>query len=418
MNNPKAKGTLPLLREAITASLPIRLTQSDQNAAASSVPFPIANYISFGASEITALSLSVATEFHSASKPADLRSVYFAWLQKDTGPTEYAAAVNQINAELGSLGKDFRIIQLTLVERSDLRGWLQGELNEIEQIYAIIPPDASADEVDSGAVNGQVVAGISNAEFLQRVYAQERKMGDRNTVLRGSKPQDFEVARRLADIYYKKVAPRPIDPSGAALPTRGLSPAVTSSSRRRHDPIILLSPSQSSLLRLSNVRSFLGESHFEPPMTSAATVSLAYMIREMRQLSTPNNPSGRHKFILTDSTENFRPDYWDRVVAVFTTGQTWQFKSYKWQDPPELFSHVLGVYLGWRGEPSPESVRGWGSGVLRFEVDKYRDTTRNGATNGPRASQMTQAERYRDREVVEGIWQAIAESMRSKGWAR
>lgn len=29
----------------------------------------------------------------------------------------------------------------------------------------------------------------------------------------------------------------------------------------------------------------------------------------------------------------------DRVVAVFTTGQLWQFKQYKWHDPKELFRH-------------------------------------------------------------------------------
>lgn len=27
----------------------------------------------------------------------------------------------------------------------------------------------------------------------------------------------------------------------------------------------------------------------------------------------------------------------DRVLCVFTTGQAWQFKGYKWEDPKELF---------------------------------------------------------------------------------
>jgi parafibromin len=29
----------------------------------------------------------------------------------------------------------------------------------------------------------------------------------------------------------------------------------------------------------------------------------------------------------------------DRVVCVLTTGQAWQFKPYKWQDPKALFRH-------------------------------------------------------------------------------
>lgn len=27
------------------------------------------------------------------------------------------------------------------------------------------------------------------------------------------------------------------------------------------------------------------------------------------------------------------------MLCVFTTGQAWQFKSYKWTDPRELFKH-------------------------------------------------------------------------------
>jgi len=29
----------------------------------------------------------------------------------------------------------------------------------------------------------------------------------------------------------------------------------------------------------------------------------------------------------------------DRVICVMTTGQAWQFKPYKWQDPTQLFHH-------------------------------------------------------------------------------
>lgn len=93
------------------------------------------------------------------------------------------------------------------------------------------------------------------------------------------------------------------------------------------------------------------------------------------------------------------------MVAVFTTGQLWQFKGYLWQSPPDLFSHALGIYVGWRGENVPDTVKGWGRGVMSTQIDKY-----NGQL-GPKA-------RWRDREVVEGIWTAIEEMMRSKGWAK
>jgi parafibromin len=54
-----------------------------------------------------------------------------------------------------------------------------------------------------------------------------------------------------------------------------------------------------------------------------------------------------------DSLQKFGQDAWyvlylldwialtarDRVVCVLTTGQAWQFKPYKWQDPKQLFRH-------------------------------------------------------------------------------
>jgi len=111
------------------------------------------------------------------------------------------------------------------------------------------------------------------------------------------------------------------------------------------------------------------------------------------------------RFILVDQLDNFKPDYWTRVVAVFTTGQTWQFKSYKWTNAPELFSHALGIYVGFTGELVPDTVKGWGRGVKAAAVDKWNPT-------------QGEKSRWRDREVVETIWTAIEESMLAKGWTK
>lgn len=62
----------------------------------------------------------------------------------------------------------------------------------------------------------------------------------------------------------------------------------------------------------------------------------------------------------------------------------------------------MGVYLGIRGEPVPQAVKGWGRGILPLQIEDWR------ASEG----------RWRDREVVEQIWRAIEEGMRAKGWTK
>ncbi len=174
---------------------------------------------------------------------------------------------------------------------------------------------------------------------------------------------------------------------------------------RRPDPIILLSPSASSLLRMSNAKSFLESGRYVPPeMGTSASGGMLHLLRTMRDID-----AGRPmRFILVEGPEHFKPDYWNRVVAVFTTGQTWQFKNYKWTAPAELFKHIPGVYVGWRGEPPPPVVREWGHRVLACSVDKWRESGSAGSDAG----------RWRDREVVEAIWKAIEENMRAKGWTK
>ncbi len=189
----------------------------------------------------------------------------------------------------------------------------------------------------------------------------------------------------------------------ASLPMNPKSGGVGGAAARRPDPIILLSPSVSSLLRMSNIKSFLEGGRYTLPDNSSTTTML-HVMRMMKDI----DGSRPLRFILVEGPEHFKPEYWNRVVAVFTTGQAWQFKSYKWSSPAELFKRVLGVYVGWRGEPAPPSVRDWGHPVLNCSIDKWSDPAVPGA----------EANRWRDREVAESIWKAIEDSMRRKGWKR
>jgi parafibromin len=242
--------------------------------------------------------------------------------------------------------------------------------------------------------------------------------------------QDFSHVRKAAEIFLRNRKPppnssssRPGQPSKptstqlanrpAAAPAKPLGAPVSS---KRQDPIILLSPSASSLLRLSNFKSFLESGLFVPPdhptLSSQTTANLLHITRPLQSLDASGRP---YRFIIVDSPEQFKPDYWNRVVAVFTTGQVWQFRGYKWREPQELFGHVLGIYVGERGGQVPSEVKGWGSGVKSFFVDRWDERAHGSAVD----QSTREGRRWRDREVVEEVWRTIEAYMRGKPeWRR
>ncbi|KAE8146214.1 RNA pol II accessory factor, Cdc73 family-domain-containing protein [Aspergillus avenaceus] len=465
-SDPTLQDPLLALRRAIAVgSLPTPTTSpelSDQNATGDLAK---ATHLFFQNPTPQTIALNSPTRFVSTASDStvDLRSIFFAWQKKDVAIPDYIASAQELNEALKQRERpegteEEQVQNLVFVERLDLITWLEGASDESEYIKplegaaaaaasAVDQAQASAN-IASGATGGvsAVPSGAPGAATstagaqhgkatkvidprLQEIYNGERKLGDRNSVLRGIKPTEFSHVRKAAETFLGRNRSRTGQyPPGAKpgsksqsivpAPSAGL-PQPRKGSSKTQDPIILLSPSASSLIRMSNVRSFLQDGVFVPPdhpTLSMPSSNILYISRPLRILSDGSSSTSRAigsqnttrkptRFILVDSTANFKPDYWNRLVAVFTTGQTWQFKSYKWSSPPELFKHATGVHIGWRGEETPREVRGWGRGVQSFAVERWDE---KGGVHG--------AGRWRDREVVEGIWTAIEEGMKLRGW--
>ncbi|CAG7968702.1 unnamed protein product [Penicillium olsonii] len=460
---------LSLRRAIASGNLPTPTTSSELSDQHATEDLAKATHLYFSQPVPQTIPLSTVTRFISEATQSavDLRSILFAWQNKDVAIPEYIASAEKFNEELKQHtqeGEKEQSVQiLVFVERLDLITWLEGAAEEIDHIKPLEGAAAAAEAAAAAAGVAQAenaagiaagaTGGVASAPSgttgaaqtgaqsgrpqkqidprLQEIYNGERKTGDRNTVLRGIKPTDFSHVRKSAELFLDRNRNRPGQPgakpgskSGVPAPSAGLSMPSSrkSSSHSRPDPIILISPSASSLIRMSNVKTFLEKGIFVPPdhptLSSATDANLVKLERPLRINSDPSNPStsaigsrtgGKPtrptKFIIVDGTTNFKPEYWNRLVAVFTTGQTWQFKSYKWSSPPELFKHATGVYVGWRGEDVPSQVKGWGRGVDNFAVERWDE--KNGVQGGGR---------WRDREVVEGIWSAIEEGMRLRGW--
>ncbi|KAL9127241.1 MAG: hypothetical protein Q9217_003839 [Psora testacea] len=403
------------LRRSIASNSPVTLSTSADITASNTATDNLARatHLRFTIPNEHFLSLDIPTRFVSSDSPVDLRSIFFAWQKKDVNIPDYIASAQQLNDDLAATDQTGRIQNLVFVERLDLITWLEGASDESEYIT---PLEGDSAAVKSAQLASGVTGGVSTIPSstagartgkqvdprLQEIYNLERRMGDRNSILRGIKPTDFSHVRKYSEVFMKdrkKTNAPSIAPSiaTAALVSRDKK------SGRRPDPIILLSPSASSLLRMSNIKSFLDSGTYIPPDSALAGSSSSANILHVSRLLPSIDPQRPFRFILVETPEQFKPDYWNRVVAVFTTGQTWQFKSYKWQNAPDLFKNALGIYVGWRGEDVPATVRGWGRGVTSAMIEKWNP-------------QQGVQGRWRDREVVEGIWDRVEESMRSRGW--
>ncbi|KAG4415184.1 hypothetical protein IFR04_011682 [Cadophora malorum] len=407
---------LLLLKQSIAAGGSIIPTTTADASSASAVDLSLAKatFLHFSSPAQVSIPLTTPTRFFSSDKPVDLRSIFFAWEKRETAIPEYNGAAQELNAELtADDGAGGQVQNLAFVERLDLITWLEGASEESEYIKPLASDTSSAAasaQVASG-VKGGIVPVTSGAQGrsgktidprLAEIYNGERRMGDRNSVLRGIKPTDFSHVRKLAAPFNARKAAQAAAAASVNNTTLAHNPKAPV---RRPDPIILLSPSASSLLRLSNIKAFLENGMYVPPESVSASSSSSSTLLHTQRLITSIDATRPIRFILVDTPEQFKPEYWNRVVAVFTTGQAWQFKTYKWQQPTELFKHTLGIYVGWRGDNPPDTVRGWGRGVFSTQVDKY-------SAGAPPAS------RWRDREVVESIWKGIEDHMRQKGWRR
>lgn len=263
---------------------------------------------------------------------------------------------------------------LLFLHRTDLTTYLSGASDQLQ--FVEVAKDSSAP------------AAIAKTEitdpFLRLVYAHERALVDHNTALRGAKQADFGYVAREAE--QKLVSAwRKADKAQSS------SRSAPASSSRAAVPIIVLLPLPSALLSLANVKHFLGDGVFVSPQEAGAApgglVKLTHKLERLGKLFS---------FLVVDNVAQLtKPEYWDRVVAIFTTGQAWQFKQYpNGGNPQRMFRNIKGFYLGYTGDAVPAAMRDWNVEVV--QVDRTR--------------------RFRDRQALEALWDSLDKWMGGRGW--
>jgi parafibromin len=199
------------------------------------------------------------------------------------------------------------------------------------------------------------VPSKADAAFVKRLRTSgtEIVLRTRNDALHGSHPwlkqTDFTSLRQALAPTIE--AARKVAGAGSKSSAQAVAPSRSMPQKRRaQDPIIMLSNSPTSLITMFNVKTLLEDGIFiDPTEARMAANGVSESIVSVFHQSTngPHDPNAKPvRFLVVDNADALSrlggaggQDIWTRVVAVFTTGQTWQFKSYRWTEPKDLFRH-------------------------------------------------------------------------------
>ena len=143
-------------------------------------------------------------------------------------------------------------------------------------------------------------------------------------------------------------------------------------------PIIIVPNSLTTVISSINIKDFLEGGTYISISDKKKQGGKRQQIQSL-QLKMNLNNGTKQEFKVTDNPSTLKAHEWENVVAIFVTGQAWQFKPLKWSNPVDLFQHVLGVHLTLDLSSVTPSVHSWKCKVVRLNASmRHLDT---GAVN-------------------------------------
>ncbi|KAI9216812.1 RNA pol II accessory factor, Cdc73 family-domain-containing protein [Blastocladiella britannica] len=320
----------------------------------------------------------------------NLRALVCLWLTRDRRVGEYIVAASAA-----------RCVNVATQERKDLCEWLAGNTHHC----ALVGP-ATADRHGSDAGAFGLGSGENNAaghdaddrmdldddlalphheddstDRASRVRAKEYELRSRTTYLTPAGNKNFTHVTKVAyDVFMgtgSRTAAAAASSRQAAPSSRSRRPGGKDGAGGTADPIIMVPPGFAARLNMYNVQDLLENASFVPAEDKrrenprATKPTRIDLVRKQNTLSSSAFGNRKWRFTVMDSGDKLTTAAdWDRVVAVFAGGMSWQFDGWKWPTPVELFSNVRGYIVKYHDEEVPPAVKLWNVKVLEVERSK------------------------------------------------
>lgn len=364
------------LRKCLKAGTPITL---HDNAGTEVSDLPQCVYIKLGN---FIFSRDAASNFRSKRGAGDyypLDAVWFMMGQRERSYGEYMQ-----DARRNGVGV------VSLVDRRDLISYLEEEQRPEEcQFVDVTAPlpvprrtfaeDEASEEVWEGA--GMEVE--PTGKVVPPKSINSRPAQSRSHELRTVGGKDFKNVLDIAIDLQKSLnetlssgtnatSNKPISLieqiASANRPTTTVKPQQSTRPTERRDiiPIIVVPATPTASITLYNARQFLEEGRYLT-LTEAKSEGIT---KENSLFFEHKFTSQRVRVQIVDNPTRLSPADWDRVMAVFVQGNTWQFKGWKWETPVELFQSVRGFVLDFDDKEIDSKIANWN--VTRITINRSR----------------------------------------------
>lgn len=183
--------------------------------------------------------------------------------------------------------------------------------------------------------------------------------------LKGAEPEEFAIDTRGSFANGALMSGKLPDQKAEKkkTPLKSKSPKGTKTPDKNFIPIIIVPSALTSLITIFNVKEFLIDGVFIPSMDKkkdgAKKENSIFVERK-----TANGNTTKYQVITDASIAKLQPHDWNRIIAVFATGASWQFKNWEWKTPVEIFSKVKGYFVQYEDEKTPDSIAQWDIKVL------------------------------------------------------
>jgi parafibromin len=152
-----------------------------------------------------------------------------------------------------------------------------------------------------------------------------------------------------------------LKPKDQAIPSASFQQSSIQKDNPSKTPIIIVPNGMTSSITMLNAKEFLENGVFKSSLAvNTKKPKIEILNRKISQDLTC-------QYKLLDDASKLSNDEWDRVVAVFVSGQLWQFAQWKHNNPVDLFQNVLGVHLMFDDRNPDPIIQSWNCKVLKVQ---------------------------------------------------